>query len=175
MTPQDVRRIVAPLWRRVVGTVARAIARSVDDSGNLQTHQVEILKDELRDKVDSIAHYGFTSVPKPGAEAVVVFVGGSRDHPLVIATEDARYRLKSLKSGEVALYTDEGDYVELKRGKIVKIRAQTKLEIETPEVTISGKLTVTGIVKGSEVQNAVGTKLGTHVHASNGAPPTPGT
>ncbi|WP_431477838.1 phage baseplate assembly protein domain-containing protein [Massilia eburnea] len=58
---------------------------------------------------------GFTSVPKPGAEGVVVFVGGNRDHGLVIAVEDRRFRLKGLASGEVAIYDDQGQKVHLTR------------------------------------------------------------
>lgn len=179
MTVQDVKRIVSPLARRVLGVVARAIIKTIDDSPGMQKAQVSILRDEVRDKVDRVQQYGFSSVPKAGADAIVIFVGGNRDHGIVIATDDARYRMKGLSAGEVALYTDEGDYVYLKRGRVVKIKAGTKLEIDSPEVTITGKLTAQGVVQGSEVQNAVGTRLGTHMHPTaapgSPSPPTPGT
>lgn len=183
MNIQDLKRIMDPLYRRILGTVARAIIKSVNDSGKMQKVQIGILKDEIRDKVDRVQQYGITSVPKAGADAVVLFVGGNRDHGIVIATEDSRYRLKDLQEGEVALYTDEGDYVHLKRGRIIKIKAGTKLEIDTPELTVTGKITAQGVIQGLEVQTVAGTKLGTHLHQFVGVPvgspgttavPTPG-
>jgi phage gp45-like len=178
MTVQDIKRIIDPLYRRIQGIVARAIIKNIDDSEKMQKVQIGILKDEIRDDVDRVQQYGFTSCPKPGADAVVIFVGGNRDHGIVIATDDARYRFKSMADGEVALYTDEGDYIQLSRGKIIKIKAQTKLQIDTPELTVTGKITAQGIIQGSEIKNSSGTKLGTHMHptAASGppSPPTPG-
>lgn len=56
-----------------------------------------------------------------GAEAVVLFPSGDRSHGVVISVADRRYRLKGLKSGEVAIYTDEGDSIILKRGRVTEI------------------------------------------------------
>lgn len=179
MTIEDVKRIVAPLQRRILNMVARATVRKTDDSGKLQKVQLAIFKDEVRDEVDRVQNYGFTSVPKTGSDAIVVYVGGSRDHGVVIATDDGSARKKELKEGEVAVYSDEGDYILLKRGNVIEIHSKSKLAIDSPEVTISGKLTVAGTIQGSEVMTAAQTKLGTHMHptAAPGSPssPTPGT
>ena len=61
--------------------------------------------------------YGFTSMPQPGAEGVVINEG---NHYIMIATEDRRYRIP-LQGGEVALYTDEGDTIKLGRGHQITI------------------------------------------------------
>lgn len=93
-------------------------------------------------------HYGFTSSPLPGAEYICVPVGGSSQHAVVVASEDGRYRL-TLENGEVALYTDEGDKVHLKRGRVIEVetdtlivKATTKVSFETPLLETSGTVTV---------------------------------
>lgn len=109
--------------------IGRAVLSAIRDTGAIQTAQAQILADEIHDDVERVQEYGFSSVPIPGAEAVIVFQGGNRDHGLIIATDDRRYRLKNLENGEVALYTDEGDSIVFRRGKIIEIQTDT-LKIE---------------------------------------------
>ena len=60
-----------------------------------------------------------TSVPHAGAECVTLSVGGNTDHPVVINVDDRRYRMRGLKTGEMAIYDDQGMSVHLTRGGIV--------------------------------------------------------
>lgn len=97
-------------------------------------------------------HYGFGSAPLPGAEYVVIPIGGNSSHCVVVASEDGRYRLQ-LKDGEVSLYTDEGDYVHMKRGRVIEVvtdellfNVKNKVRIETPLVEMSGNLHVEGSI-----------------------------
>ncbi|MGC9741841.1 phage baseplate assembly protein V [Pseudomonas sp. P1B16] len=90
-------------------------------------------------------HYGFTSAPLAGAEFIVLPIGGNSKHAVVIATEDARYRLK-IQDGEVALYSDEGDHVHLKRGRVIEVETETllvkaskKVRFETPMIEATGE------------------------------------
>jgi phage baseplate assembly protein V len=94
--------------RRIMGMVARAIVNTVDDGRKLQTLQVELLEGEIQNEVERFQHYGFTSHPKAGAEAIGVAIGGTRGHMVVIAVDDRRFRLVNLEEGEVALYDDIG-------------------------------------------------------------------
>ncbi|MGY2377086.1 phage baseplate assembly protein domain-containing protein [Pseudomonas sp. SDO524_S393] len=98
-------------------------------------------------------HYGFSSAPLPGADYVVIPIGGSSSHCVVIASEDGRYRLQ-LKDGEVSLYTDEGDYVHMKRGRMIEVvtddlvfKVKNKVRFETPMVEMSGDQHVEGGIK----------------------------
>lgn len=98
-------------------------------------------------------HYGFSSAPLPGAEYLVVPVGGNSKHAVVVASEDGRYRL-TLQDGEVSLYTDEGDYIHMKRGRLIEvetdtlvIKAKTKVSFETPLVEMTGDQHVNGSIK----------------------------
>ena len=84
-------------------------------------------------------HYGFTSRPLSGAEAIIIREG---NHIVMIASDDRRYRI-ALEAGEVALYTDEGDKVHLKRGGNIEIVAGTKIKATSPEVEIVAATKVT--------------------------------
>ena len=86
-------------------------------------------------------HYGFSSRPMPGAEGILLKQG---NNIILVASDDRRYRI-SLGEGEVALYTDEGDHIHMKRGNLVdvktnvlKVRALDRVEFDTPLVTTTG-------------------------------------
>ncbi|XKB80379.1 phage baseplate assembly protein V [Morganella morganii] len=98
----------------------RARLNSIDSSGKVQTIQAEGLAKEPLQGQELFQQYGLTSNPPPGTMAVVIPVGGKTSHGIVVATEHGSYRLAGLKSGEVALYTDEGAKIVLKRGKIIE-------------------------------------------------------
>ncbi|WP_454865392.1 phage baseplate assembly protein domain-containing protein [Pseudomonas hormoni] len=98
-------------------------------------------------------HYGFSSAPQPGAEYLVIPVGGKSSHSVVVASEDGRYRLV-LQDGEVSLYTDEGDYVHMKRGRMIEVvtddlvfKVKNKVRFETPLIEMSGDQHTEGSIK----------------------------
>ena len=124
-----IRRMTEPLRRRIALLVGRAIVTLIDDTTGLQQAQVSLLAGEIRDKIDRMQQYGFTSVPLPGAQGAAVFIGGDREHGVLICTDDARYRLKNMASGEVAIYTDQGDKIHFKRGGTIEIVASSKVTI----------------------------------------------
>lgn len=121
--------------RRVMGMVGRAIINAVNDGSGLQSLQIEVLDDELHDEVERFQNYGFTAHPRSGAEAIVVRVGGTASHGIVIAVDDRRYRLRSLKEGEVAIYDDRGQIVHLKRDGIL-ITSPDRVRVEAPRVDV---------------------------------------
>lgn len=157
---RGLERVLDSMQRRVMLTVGRCVIRAVGDSSKMQSVQAELLKGELRDNLERFQQYGYTSVPLPGAEGVAVFVGGNRDHGLVVCVDDRRYRLKDLQAGEVAIYTDEGDKIHLKRNNEIEVTTKTlkivcetatveaseKVTLDTPETEITGNLTVGGNV-----------------------------
>lgn len=138
MKVSDVVKIIAPLRNRIANLVGRAVLQRADDTKKVQSLQLDVLDGETREGVERFQNYGFTSVPQSGAEAVVVFLGGARDHGVAIAVEDRRYRIGNLESGEVAVYTDQGDKIVLKRGGTIEITASTKVVLTTPTVELAG-------------------------------------
>lgn len=97
--------------------IGRAIITVVKDTTGMQTVQVDLGHDEKIDGVERVQNFGFSSHPKKGAQAVVVFIGGNRDHPIVIAADDRAYR-PSLSQGEAAVYNAFNALVKLKNGVI---------------------------------------------------------
>lgn len=133
-TERVFRKMLAPLGRRIRQIVARGIVRLIQDDKDMQLLQVTIQRGEVHDDVERFQEYGFTSHPHKGAEAVVGCVKGDRGHPVVIAVDDRRYRMKALKQGEVALYDDLGNYVHLKRDGSVEVNATDEVHAIAPNV-----------------------------------------
>ncbi len=138
--------------------VGRGLVTAVSDAGAIQVMQLLLLDGEPADDVERIQEYGFTSVPKAGAEVACVFVGGNRDHGLVIAVDDRRYRLVGLEGGEVAIFDDQGQKVHLTRSGIVIDGGGLPIKItNTPEVDVdSPLLKTTGDVQVGGTIHAVG-------------------
>ncbi|SAZ06111.1 phage baseplate assembly protein V [Citrobacter amalonaticus] len=139
--------------------VFRGVLVRVNSTGGVQTVQAKGLAGESLQDAELFQHYGFTSNPLKGTMAVVVPVNGKTSHSIIIATEHATYRLKELKSGEVALYTDEGSSIILKRGRIIEVNcdeyivnARNKYQVNTVNygVTATDKAEFeTPLLKGS--------------------------
>lgn len=132
---RSVRAMLAPIRRRIAMMAARAVVRLVNDTEGRQRLQVEILKGELRDGVERVQDYGFTSHPLPGCDAVILCGGGAREQSIAVVVDDRRYRLK-LQPGEVAMYDDLGNAVKLLRDK-VHIVATQEVHVEAPTVRVA--------------------------------------
>lgn len=131
--------------------LARGLVALGNSASKLQSLQLRLLAGEVKDNVEHLEPYGFTACPKEGAEALVGFIGGDRSHAVVIVVADRRFRLVGLKSGEVALYTDEGDRLHFKRGRIIDIetvtlnvKASASVNFDTPLITSTGRIESAG-------------------------------
>ena len=127
------------LYRGMSNLLARAVVRGLDTAQKCQMVDIALVANEPKNSVEHLEPYGFTYAAHPGAEAVAMFVGGDRSHGVVITVADRRYRLKGLVSGEVALYSDEGDSIVLRRDNRVEVNtkhyvvnAQEKATFYTP-------------------------------------------
>lgn len=143
MTPRALAKLLAPMQRRVMLSIARGVLRLVSDGSRMQEVQIGLLAGETLDGVERFQNYGLSSHPHAGAEAVAVCVGGSRNHALVVAVDDRRYRLAALQAGEVALYDDLGQVVHLTRDGIV-VSSPTTVTVVAPALTLDGEVAVTG-------------------------------
>lgn len=131
---RDVARLIKPLADRVALAIGRAVLRLVAEAPGVQLVQVEALAGEVIDRAEHLQAYGFASHPLPGAEAVLVAVGGARNHPLVIVIADRRHR-PPLEAGETILHDDQGQTVHMARDRIL-IKTDKLLRIEAKEVEI---------------------------------------
>ncbi len=144
------QRLLAPLRNRIANMVARAVVQLVDDTGKLQVVQLGVLADETRDGCERFQEYGFTSVPLPGAEAVVLFAGGRRDHGLVVAVDDRRHRMVGLQPGEVALYNNAGANAVLRADGAIELAAASGA---TVLLNADGSIEVTAAAGANVVLN----------------------
>ncbi|MCO7576164.1 MULTISPECIES: phage baseplate assembly protein V [Pseudomonas chlororaphis group] len=142
------------LGSRVRMMFGRGVLRSVTDTGPRQQVQVELLKDELRDGLEHMQNYGFTSHPT-GGDCAVAFNGGNREQGIVLVIDDRRYRIP-LEAGEVAMYDDQGNKIELLRD-MVKITAVQHVEVTAPTIKLIGNLEVIGNLEMTGNINTTGT------------------
>lgn len=138
--------------------LARGTVVLAHSANKLQSLQMRLTAGEVNDDMEHFEPYGFTSNPLAGAEGIATFLGGDRSHGVVLVVADRRYRLKALAAGEVAIYTDEGDKIHFKRGRVI--------DIDSPTLSMSGKI----VSQGDQV--AAGISQINHVHS--GVQPGPG-
>lgn len=149
MSDRQTIRLLERLSRRMRNIVARGVISLVRDAHKWQSTQLELLDGEVLDDAERAQQYGFSSVPHAGAEAVVLFVGADRSHPVVLAVDDRRYRVQALKNGEVVIYTDEGDRIHLKRERTIEVttrnfvvKAEDDVRIETKNFSVQADQSV---------------------------------
>jgi phage gp45-like len=109
--------------RVILTAVREGVIKRFDSTGRT---------DETFANREFFQQYGMTSFPKAGAEGLVIKKGNVI---FLVASDDRRYRV-SLAEGEVALYTDEGDKIHLKRGEI-DITSIAKVVVTAPEIMVN--------------------------------------
>lgn len=145
----DYHRLLDPLRRRMAVMIGRCILSALDSAPGVQSAAVTIMADENMKGVEYMEPYGFTSAPLVGAEGLILNIGAQRGACVALCLGSRKFRLRGLKSGEVALYTDEGDKLVFERGNTVRLTtrnfiadAAEKAVINAPETEITGHLTI---------------------------------
>ena len=133
----------------------RAVISLCASDTPVQLAQVDGLAGETTPDIELFQHYGITSNPPAGTMAVVLPLGGKTSHGVIVATENETYRIQGLQSGEVAIYTDEGDSIVFRRGRIIDITTETlnitaskKITMDTPIVEMTERLNVQEQITG---------------------------
>lgn len=156
----------------------------VKSDAKTQTVQVALTKEFVIDNVPHIEPYGFTAHPQADAECLVVNVGENGERPVAVVIGGRTCRLQGLQAGEVALYTDEGDEIRLKRGHEIVVKT-SKFVIDAAEIDLNGAvkvaqtLEVAGNITGKgEVADKTGnltvirSTYDAHTHTGNAGAPT---
>ena len=130
--------------RGIVTSVVEGVIKRFTASGRA---------DETISNREYLQHYGYTSRPLPGAELIILREG---NNIIAVASDDRRYRI-SLENGEVALYTDEGDKIHLKRGRIIEITGGEKVVVSTKVAEINASVSAT--ITSPEVTVVASTKV----------------
>ncbi|PWG62867.1 phage baseplate assembly protein V [Sediminicurvatus halobius] len=184
---ETLERLLAPIWRRLRLIVSRGVIGRSDDARRLQVVQVSLLAGETA-RMERFQEYGFSSRPLEGAEAIAAAVGGARGHLVAVAVDDRRHRRRDQQPGEVAIYTDEGDEIRMRRGRVIEVisgaqvhvtapdvvadcdtatvQATTSVTLDSPSVTVTGDLSVQGAIDAGGDVKAGAISLQQHVHGS---------
>lgn len=111
-------RYLEPIKTKLILMVAKALITYVKDSESIQLVQIDMGNDEMIDSVERVQNFGFTSFPISGAKAVVLCIGGEREHPIVIVADDNGDNRPTLIEGESAVYNAHDMIIKLKDGTI---------------------------------------------------------
>lgn len=147
MIEKFVKEQVSKVRQMATNMLARAVIDFVNtEAGKTATAKITVLDGEEQEEVELLQQYGHASCPPKGTEAVVVYLGGRRSNGLIIATDSGNYRFQ-LEEGESALYTQEGDKIHLKKGRIIEIETKTlklkatdSVEFDTPKFSCTGSV-----------------------------------
>ncbi|NYY42937.1 baseplate assembly protein [Escherichia coli] len=147
---------VQALFRRLVSLVSVGRVTTGDDSGVVQTVQVQS-PSEVRSDTPVLQQFGFSSVLPAGTDVVVMSLAGNRSSAVVVASGHQSYRINDLSSGEVVVYNQWGQYVRLGEdgvvveaaGQPVTVNSATTLEVtatdgvtlKTPSLKVTGDIT----------------------------------
>lgn len=163
-------------------TMIRSILSSVTEGAIKRFSGAGRVGETFTDR-ECFQHYGFSSRPLSGAEGILIKQG---NQIMLIASDDRRYRI-NIEAGEVSLYTDEGDYVHLKRGNLVEVKTETfrvvagtKVTFDTPLVETTGAVVSDGDITadgeihdmasaGGLTMSGMRTIYNRHVHHENDA------
>lgn len=100
-----VKTSTAPLRNRLANVVSRMVVDAVNDAAQRQGLRVLGRADEVLDEVEHFQPGGLSHVALPGADGVLLCVGGVRAHPVAMGVANTEARPVGLQPGETALYT----------------------------------------------------------------------
>lgn len=130
---------VAKNMQDSVRAAFRGVLNLVKSGSDIQQVQVSGLADETIQDLELMQHFGFTSVPPAGTQAVVIPLGGKTTHGIIVATENGAFRVKNLKNGETAIYDSSGSTIILKNGRVIDIECDSfNVKCKQYSVTASG-------------------------------------
>lgn len=155
------QRLLNPIRQRIKFMLARGILKLSDSSDDMQSLQITLLNEEVLADVEHFEPYGFTANPQDGAEVLALSLAGNRSNTVVVCVADRQYRLTGLAKGEVALYTDEGDSIILRRNNNIEINAATQVTVNAPTMHCTGNITADGdITAAGDVTDATSSMQG---------------
>lgn len=165
--------LLRPIMNRLRGLVRRGLVKRVDEAPKMRELQVAAGFGDLRDRVEHLEPYGFTSSPLPEAEALLVNVGADRSHTVAAVVADRRHRVLGLSPGDVALHPAGGATVILRANGGIEIVSAQPIQITTPELRVQGNIKATGDVSDG-VRSMAADRLIFNSHTHSGIEPGSG-
>lgn len=142
----------ATLYRRLASLLVRGVVRLTRDVDDAPQEVQAELAQGLRETQRS-QPFGLCSTPVNGAEALVVHA--SPDQPITILVSDARYEVRGLASGEVAVHDAHGHSVRLTEAGIVIVTGGDGVAVQASPAGPS-LATFSGVVHGTATDTLTG-------------------
>ena len=130
--------VIESIKSRICLMVGRCAVVATKFADKELSADIELTAREKRRGVEYMQQFGFSSRPKGDVERVALFIGGSRDYGVVVAT---RGDFPDLKEGEVMMHSPYGQKVLLKNDGSVNITNKNGGSIV---MASGGKVTVNG-------------------------------
>ena len=158
--------LIEPLMAKLRLMVGRCVISASRYKNGELLADIELVAGERRRNVEFLQQFGFSSRPKGDVEGVALFIGGSRDNGVVVAT---RGECPDLKEGEVRVHSPFGSSITLKNDGSIE------LTTDSNKFRFVGDIEATGEVKA--MCDSAFVTLTNHIHPTGVGPsskPTPG-
>ncbi|MBR6833842.1 MAG: phage baseplate assembly protein [Fibrobacter sp.] len=158
--------LIEPLMAKLRLMVGRCVISASRYKNGELLADIELVAGERRRNVEFLQQFGFSSRPKGDVEGVALFIGGSRDNGVVIAT---RGECPDLKEGEVQVHSPFGSSITLKNDGSIELATNSN------KFRFVGDIEATGEVKA--MCDSTFVTLTNHIHPTGVGPsskPTPG-
>lgn len=142
--------MIGQIWNRLQLIYAQGLGLMIGKD----KLQARLLDGEPLHNLDRVEPYGFSYRPKPGCRPHLVFPAGDRSYGVALIIADRRYQM-DIVEGEVAIHDDEENWVHIKRGGTIHVKAATAVFAETPLFCTSGDAEIGGnlVVNGRTNSN----------------------
>lgn len=137
---------VREIAHTIRGLVSRAVVRSTNDGGEMQTADVTTHHKTDRNGIEIVQPFGVASRPRSGGLMVVMAVGGDQGDLVGLPIGLPEDRLGGLEEGETAIYAADGSRIHIKADGTVDLLAQTKVNVNINGTTLvmeDGTITTT--------------------------------
>jgi len=139
---------------RIHMMLGMATIDTVDDTTDIQLVKINGLSEEIQEGIERVQNYGLTSNPPQESECITNSMSGNKDNTKVVGCDSGKYRKKNLKTGEVALYHKDGNFVYFKEDGTLHISASDGVTISGDseiegDLSVDGNISATGDISSS--------------------------
>ena len=106
------KRLLEPILNRIILMIVKSTIIKVKEGNNQLLCNVNLGHGEKVQDVEMLQQFGFVSIPENDAQAIVLCIGGDREHPIVISTDDENKRIQ-VGQGNSGMYNSSGTKITL--------------------------------------------------------------
>jgi hypothetical protein len=143
------RNSLTDMAGRIMHHAVRLTMNKANDNPMMQELSFDGMVKEGRKIVERMQTFGMTTMPMPrddkggqgggegnqkgpAAEGIALFLGGMRNHPVVIGVDDRRHRPMGLKAGESAQYDHQGQMTLIRNNGLFMVSLDDEGEGQQP-------------------------------------------